>query len=331
MGKHSTVGQASSGTPAVEFHVTDEIKLAAIEDENPLRLLLRRVKRHPAYRALKKPKGVVTNLLPNVMRLTTHRLRHLPTTVIVGAQKAGTTQLYAYLVTHPRCFEAAKKEVDYFSKHSERSVAWYRSRFPLSFRVGWRRGHVMEASPSYLPTPSALRQMQQVLPKTRIIVLMRDPVSRAFSHYQHRKTRHLESRSFAECVAEEIRNNQFPPEFGEALRPDAAPMLGYVARGYYALQLELLLKLFPRNKVLMMDSASLFQDTTAACERVFNFMGLDSFDVQPTKIYNRGYYQEQIDPRVAEQLREHYRPYDALLTDLIGQKFTWMASRAVAA
>ena len=122
--------------------------------------------------------------------------------------------------------------------------------------------------------------MKQVLPKTRVIVLLRDPVSRAFSHYQHRKTRHLESRSFEECVAEEIRANEFPPQLGVATRPNAARMWGYVARGYYALQLEHLLKVFPRNKVLILDSADLFEDTRATCERVFDFMGLDSFDVR---------------------------------------------------
>jgi hypothetical protein len=307
--------------------MSEEIKLANVDGEDSLRLLLRRVKRHPAYRALKKPKSLVKDFLPNTWRLATHPIRHLPTTVIVGAQKAGTTQLYAYLVTHPRCFEAAKKEVDYFSKHPHRSVGWYRSRFPLAFRVSWRRGHVMEASPSYLPTPSALRKMKQVLPKTRVIVLLRDPVSRAFSHYQHRKTRHLESRSFAECVAEEIETNKLPAKFGVALEPDAEPMLGYVARGYYGLQLELLLKLYPRVKVLMLDSSGLFKDTTATCERVFNFMGLDSFDVQPTKVYNRGYYQEKIDPQVAEVLREHYRPYDQLLQQLTGEVYSWMGEK----
>lgn len=311
--------------------MSDELKPAELGGESPLRLFMRRVKRHPAYRAWRASGGKAKNVLPDAVRYATSPLRRLPTTVIVGAQKAGTTQLYAYLVTHPRCFEAARKEVDYFSKHPERSVAWYRSRFPLAFRVARKEGQVMEASPSYLPTPSALSMMREVLPKARIIVLLRDPVSRAFSHYQHRKTRHLESRTFAECVADEIRRAEFPAELGTALRANAAPMLGYVARGYYALQLELLFKLFPRNKVLVMDSASLFKDTTAACERVFDFMGLESFDVQPTKIYNRGFYREKIDPRVAAQLREHYRPHDGLLTQLLDERYSWMPSADAAA
>ncbi|MFO0792245.1 MAG: sulfotransferase domain-containing protein [Pirellulales bacterium] len=304
--------------------MSNEIRLADTgENESSLRVLWRQVKRHPAFRVWKAPGDFAKGLLPNAWRMSTQGLRHLPTTVIVGAQKAGTTQLYAYLVTHPRCFEAARKEVDYFSKHSERSVRWYRSRFPLAFRVARKRGQVMEASPSYLPTPSALRQMHQVLPKARVIVLLRDPVSRAFSHYQHRKTRHLESRSFADCVREEIRANEFPAQLGVALEPAAKPMLGYVSRGYYALQLELLLKVFPRNKVLVMDSAELFADTAAACKRVFDFMGLDEFDIELTKIYNRGYYKEKVDPQIAAQLREHYLPYDSLLGQVLDGSFSW--------
>jgi Sulfotransferase domain len=310
--------------------MSSDYKINDAVDEQSLQMAWRRVKRHPAFRVLKKPADVAKGALPTVWRLATQQFRHLPTVVIVGAQKAGTTQLYSYLVTHPRCFEAAEKEVDYFSKRPHRSVAWYRSRFPFRFRVLGKRGHVLEASPSYLPTPSAIRKMKEVLPGARVIVLLRDPVSRAFSHYQHRKTRHLETRSFADAVADELRQNAFPPDRGVALRSNAPAMLGYVARGYYALQLELLLKVYARNKVLFMDSAALFEDTNAACERVFNFLGLDSFDVEPTKIYNRGYYQETIDPRVAAELRAHYLPYDELLSELLEQRFTWMA-RAQAA
>src|SRR6476619_37478 len=194
--------------------MTHEIKLADVGEERSFRVLLRRVKRHPAFRVSKWPFAVVKYPLMIVLRLATNGARHLPTTLIVGAQKAGTTQLYAYMVKHPRCYGAAEKEVDYFSKRPDRSVAWYRSRFPLRRRVVRRTGHVIEASPSYLPTPSALRQMKKVLPGARVIVLLRDPVSRAFSHYQHKKTRHVETRSFAEVVEDEIRANEFPARFG---------------------------------------------------------------------------------------------------------------------
>jgi len=310
--------------------MSSEIKLAGSEDDNSLRMFVRQIKRHPAFRAGKIPFDVLKDAVPSAWRLATHRVRHLPTTVIVGAQKAGTTQLYAYMVKHPRVFGAAEKEVDYFSKHPKRSVAWYRSRFPWRRRVWRRQAQVLEASPSYLPTPSAIRKMDAVLPNARVIVLLRDPVSRAFSHYQHKKTRHVEARSFEEVVDAEIRDNPFPAKWGVALAENAQPMLGYLARGYYALQLELLLKVYRRNRVLILDSASLFADTGAVCNRVFSFLGLEDFDVEPSKVYNRGYYQEKIDPRVAERLRAHYAPYDALLEELLGKPMGWMGRAAAA-
>ena len=189
---------------------------------------------------------------------------------------------------------------------------------------------MIEASPSYLPTPSALRKMKTVLPNARVIVILRDPVSRAFSHYQHKKTRHLESRSFAEAVEEEIRANAVPGASGAwRCETDAKPMLGYVARGYYALQLELLGKMYRRNRVLVLDSEKLFADTAATCNRVFDYMGLEDFDVEPGKVYNRGFYQEKIDPRVADRLREHYRPYDEMLAGDAGA-VVWLDDAAVA-
>jgi hypothetical protein len=309
--------------------MSSEIRLADLEDEQSLRMFARRLKQHPAYNALKPSLDAATNALPLVLRMATNRLRHLPTTVIVGAKRAGTRRLYGSLLQHPRCFAGVEKDIDYFSERADRSLSWYRSRFPLRRRVLRRGGHVLEVSPSYLPTPIALRKMKVVLPKTRVVVLLRDPVSRAFAHYQHEKAWCKESRSFGDAVAEELRNNAFPARPGVALAEDAKPMLGYVSRGYYALQLELLLKVYPRNRVIVIDSESMNEDIGAVCERVFDFMGLDSFTVEPDDAGSREFSQERIDPRVADRLREHYRPYDEMLQELLGQSFSWMTPRVL--
>jgi hypothetical protein len=295
-----------------------------------LRFYARRMQRHPIVEHVKRPLRAAKSFVPTLWRRATQELRELPSVVIVGAQKAGTTQLYAYLLNHPRMFHASRKEVSYFSKHAKRSVGWYRSHFPLSRRVAAVRGHTLDASPSYLPTPAALWRMREVLPQARIIVVLRDPVARAFSHYQHYKTRGVETRSFEQAVADELRQNDFPPRLGRPLRPDSPPMLGYVGRGYYALQLELLLKLYGRDQVLILDSAELFSDTNVACQQVFAFLAIEPFEVVPTKVYNRGYYKERIDVAAADHLRNHFRPYDELLVDIVGRPFGWMR-HAVAA
>jgi hypothetical protein len=289
-----------------------------------LRYYARKLQRHPAFGSLKKPINAAKSAMSHSFRMATQRFRHLPTAVIVGAAKAGTTQLHAHLIKHPRCFSGAEKEVRYFSKYADRTVEWYRSRFPWRFQVERRKGHVVDSSPSYLPSPRALRRMKEVLPDARIIAILRDPTARAFSHYQHHKTRHREPRSFEEAIAVELRQNVFPPRRGTALGLDARPMNDYVARGYYALQLELLFTLYPRERVLVLDSADLFADTGATCQQVFSFLGVEAWEVHPEKIYNRGYYRETIDPHVAERLRQHYRPYDELLCEIVARPFSWM-------
>src|SRR6185436_11733205 len=89
-------------------------------------------------------------------RRATSAWRCLPSVVIVGAQKAGTTQLYAAMRRHPLCDIGAVKEVNYFSARHQESVAWYRSQFPFRARNTKVVRHCLEASPSYLPSPQAL-------------------------------------------------------------------------------------------------------------------------------------------------------------------------------
>jgi hypothetical protein len=295
-----------------------------------LRFYGRKLQRHPAFKYWRHGARVVRSLVPTTWRMATCNYREMPAVVIVGAQKAGTTQLYSYLTKHPRIFPASQKEINYFSAHVARSVAWYRSQFPLRRTLAAVGGLTIDASPSYLPVPSAIRTMHSVLPAAKVIAILRDPVSRAFSHYQHSKTRGRESRSFEEAVNDELRAGEVSPRLGVALAPDAQPQLGYLGRGYYALQLELVLALYPREQVLVIDSADLFRDTGKTCQQVFAFLGIEPFPIAPGKVYNRGYYNEKIDPHVAERLREHYRPYDELLVRLVGHSFRWMGHRLAA-
>jgi hypothetical protein len=76
----------------------------------------------------------------------------------------------------------------------------------------------------------------------------------------------------------------------------------------------------------VIDSTSLFADTNAVCDRVFNYLGLESFEIETTKVFNRGYYKEKIDPQVAARLREHYRPYDEMLCEVLGRPCSWMTA-----
>jgi hypothetical protein len=167
----------------------------------------------------------------------TSRWRPLPHFLVLGAQKAGTTALYAYLRWHPAITGPSWKEVSFFDRHWWRGPAWYRGQFPL--RSGTRL--VGEASPSYLFHPLAPERVGALVPDARLVALLRDPVARAYSHYQHEVALGREPLSFEDALAAEPERTR-----GEEARlvADARAFSRawwdhtYVARGLYAEQLE---------------------------------------------------------------------------------------------
>src|SRR5262245_9795313 len=108
--------------------------------------------------------------------------RPLPDFLIIGAQKAGTSSLYAYLVQHPQILRASMKEVHYVSTEYHRGTAWYRQQFPRSSKVNNRSRRLNkpvitgEASPYYLFHPHAPQRIAALLPNVKLIVILRDPV-----------------------------------------------------------------------------------------------------------------------------------------------------------
>src|SRR4051812_38538709 len=132
--------------------------------------------------------------------------RVLPDYVIIGVQKGGTGTLYNTLVKHPAVAPALTKEVTFFDRHFAKGELWYRSHFP-TFLQRWkarkeqRHYLVGEASPGYIFVPFAAEHAKRSLPNGKFIVLFRNPVDRAYSHYQHELRKGVEKLSFEEALA----------------------------------------------------------------------------------------------------------------------------------
>ena len=135
----------------------------------------------------------------NVFRRVTANLRDLPDFAIIGAQKAGTTSLYNFITKHPAIAPASIKEVEYFSMRYSLGESWYRSNFPMDLsrrRLAKKINQEIitgEASPYYLFHPTAPNRMKDLLPDAKLIVILRNPVDRAYSHYHHAIRRRMHS------------------------------------------------------------------------------------------------------------------------------------------
>ena len=219
----------------------------------------------------------------------TSRLRPLPDVLVIGAQKAGTTALYAYLRWHPGITGPSWKEVSFFDRHWWRGEAWYRGHFPL--RAGERL--VGEASPSYLFHPLAPERARSVVPDAKLIALVRNPVDRAYSHYQHEVALGREPLSFEDALAAEEERTR-----GEVERLVADPRAfspawwghTYVARGRYAEQLERWLAVFPRGQLLVVATEELGERPAQTYARILRFLGAAPYELEEyPRVFDRDY------------------------------------------
>jgi hypothetical protein len=243
-------------------------------------------------------------------RRLTARRRPLPDFLIIGAQRCGTTSTYEYLIQHPRILAAWRKEVRFFDAppNYARGEAWYRAHFPRR-RPGALTG---EATPSYMFRPGAAARMARHVPDARLIALLRDPVDRAISHYHLQVRRGLEPRMLEQAIDEQPRERS-RRTWGSA---------SYLVRGLYAEQIEDILRVFPRDRLLVLASADLFARPAETVSRIFAFLGLPACAVDISAQLGAGAYEPAPAP-VRARLVEFFRPHNERLYDLLGEDLGW--------
>lgn len=192
----------------------------------------------------------------------------LPNFIVIGAMKAGTTSLYHYLKQHHQVFMPTTKELDFFAAESNwrRGLGWYRRQFSAASDAVARG----EASPLYTQYPThdgVPERIARVLPGVRLIYVVRDPVVRIRSHYQHRVMTGAE---------------KSPPDVAVLENPI------YLDCSRYSMQLERYLAHFPREQILVVTSERLRFDRRATLREVYEFLGVDPThvpDVIDTEFY----------------------------------------------
>jgi hypothetical protein len=245
----------------------------------------------------------------------------MPDFFIIGVQRGGTRSLYEYLSGHPDIQPARTDEVHYFSLFFDRGRRWFQSQFP-ALAPGQMTG---EASPYYVFHPLAAERLHAVAPDAKLIVLLRNPVDRAFSHYQLEVRQGNEPLSFEDAIAAE--STRLAGEV-ERIRDDdtyasfAHQHYSYLARGRYVEQLRRWLTLFPREQLLVLKSEDFYRDPGAGYQRVTDFLGLRPHPLASARIYNRS-PDESLPGGVRQRLDAYFAPHNAALSDLVGVEMSW--------
>ncbi len=191
----------------------------------------------------------------------------LPTFLICGAEKAGTTALFNFLKEHPEIAVSTEKELHFFTANYGRGVEWYEGRF----RNAGSAKAIGEASPSYMYDEKVPERIKKLLPDAKLIFILRHPVDRAYSQYWHEVNRSgREKLSFEEAIKRAFEAEKR----GNAEGMDAV-RLSYLTRGRYAEHIERFRKVFPDEQILILIHRDLRENPEKVMREVFEFLGVD--------------------------------------------------------
>lgn len=266
-----------------------------------------------------------------------------PDFLIIGAQKSGTSALRDFLKQHPR-IDGPEKEIHFFTSHFEKGEDWYHQQFS-----GLKEPQlIFEKTPFYLFHPEVPERIFSYNPKLKMIVILRNPVERAFSAWKHYqkyfldfgrvKTSNLEQlRSYSSVtgMGEEfvqMLDSGIYPSFYDLCREEITRknlgkfelLPAVVSRGIYAEQLKRFYQYFDRSQILILESNQLKNDLQTTMNRVFDFLQIPSVSIRQISLSSKNLSERvTISDTERQLLTDFYEPYNEALFDLIGERFDW--------
>lgn len=263
-------------------------------------------------------------------RLVTAPLRMLPDFIIPGEAKCGTTSFYRCLASHPDILAADVKEPNNFLLYGA-SPNLCRMHYPLALaRLAHRAATSRpcltgEASPNYLASPAVPAAVAALCPRVKLIVLLRNPVLRAYSDYQMMKAGGFEDLDFEEGVVrflKWIRDPRMRPLVALAEQAGEG-FVRYILRGVYATGIRRWQEHVPASRFLFVQSERFFAEPRETMDRVFAFLGVAPFAVTEAPALKKGSYAGALSPRARQLLQEFYAPFNRELYALVGADYGW--------
>ena len=189
--------------------------------------------------------------------------------IVAGAQKCGTTALHYQLEKHPQIALPDKEELHFFDDEERFARGVNYKDLHDSFRRPSRAIVAGESTPAYLYWQPGVERIWNYNREIKLILLLRNPVDRAFSHWNMQRERGYDTLDFLDAIKAE-----------EQRQKEAAPLqsrrFSYVGRGLYGAQLEQVFRYFPREQVKVVRSEDLRSDFAGAINSIFAFVGAES-------------------------------------------------------
>jgi len=242
-----------------------------------------------------------------------------PKIIIIGAQKSGTSALFEMLARHPKIIPPNRKEITFFNDEDFycKGIEAYWKTFPIRplRGGGW---NTLDATPGYLSHPQAAKRLYKHIPKASLLVLLRDPVRRAYSDHNmfsqfkgNSRYNHLfDSRTFEEAMNQEL---------AAADQKDAP----YLTRGHYADQLANYFDYFDKEQILIFDHGHFKQNPEVVLKAICvkNDLSTDWVNAEVRAVRNNvRNYKSVLSEEMESRLREYYEPHNENLAELLGYR-----------
>ncbi|XP_030837631.1 heparan sulfate glucosamine 3-O-sulfotransferase 5-like [Strongylocentrotus purpuratus] len=271
--------------------------------------------------------------------------KRLPHVIGIGMEKCGTGALSFFLASHPSLVHSVPQEIYYWNKNKEKSLEWYRDQMPISSK----HQVTMEKTPSYIFEKDTPARIKALMPETKFIVMIRDPIVRAVSDYLH-----LQNIGLPEYFKPRI----VPPGYeplcyvnttfeGSVIKPNGEVNTdnAILSHSAYVLYLRKWIELFPRHQFLVIDGDEFVKNPLPVLQQVESFLGIPNYFNEKIIYFDeeKGFFckskqrglgtvcagatkgrpHPNVDDDVIRKLRSYFRPYNTQLEDMLGMLFSW--------
>jgi sulfotransferase family protein len=219
-----------------------------------------------------------------------------PTFFVLGPARSGSASMYSYLKQHPEILMSSNKEPTFFQIDYEKGMKYY---FRKYF-TDWRGEKVIgEAAHRNLYLPYVAKRIKRECPNAKFIVILRNPIDRAYSHYWYQYSRGIEKLSFEDAIQHDFNRIESGVDFNsekkmkeylceKGLDANTSYFRTYLDSGYYYEQLKRYYDLFPKDNILVLNFNDFIENPEVVMTQVFSFLDVDeSYKLQPLKSNNK--------------------------------------------
>ncbi len=250
--------------------------------------------------------------------------RKLPDFLVIGGKRCGTTTLFEFLRQHQMIAEPVIDHMGFFDDNYSIGINYYKSFFPIKTEETAKKLDY-DVTTSYLTSPFVAERVAKEIPNVKIIVLLRNPTSRAWSDYNASQKKDASEEQFQSYIDDELQELE-ASDFEEKVSKNdynmSEPFSNFIKKGLYAVYLKKWLKLFPRKNFLFISTESFSKDENKVFKQIFDFLGLSNFEIHKLQRMSKGNY-EKLNPKIKNKLDLFFAPHNDELFKLINEKYDW--------